>query len=83
MQPVEEVSVSGEVGEPPAGGLTVKRVVSLTCEVAVVVGACRVLLVRTERWAGRGAGAEAGVAQRGAHLAGLTAVVHRPLDVQG
>lgn len=56
---------------------------SLTCELTVVVGAGRVLLVGAERRAGRGAGAEAGVAQGRAHLAGLTAVVDRPLDVQG
>lgn len=53
----------------------------LTCEVTVVVGASRVLLVRAERWAGRGAGAEAGVAQGRAHLTGLTAVIDRPLDI--
>lgn len=56
---------------------------SPTCELTVVVGARRVLLVGAERRAGRGAGAEAGVAQGRAHLAGLTAVVDRPLNVQG
>lgn len=55
----------------------------LTCELTVVVGAGRVLLVGAERRAGRWAGAEAGVAQGRADLAGLAAVVHRPLDVQG
>lgn len=56
---------------------------SLTCELAVVVGAGRVLLVGAERGAGGGAGAEAGVSQRGAHFAGLAAVGDRPLHVQG
>lgn len=55
----------------------------LTCELTVVVGAGRVLLVGAERRAGGRAGAEAGVAQGRADLAGLAAVVHRPLDVQG
>lgn len=56
---------------------------SLTCELTVVVGACRVLLVGAEGRAGRGASAEAGVAEGRAHLTGLTAVVDRPLDIQG
>lgn len=56
---------------------------SLTCELTVVVGACRVLLVGTEGRACRGAGAEAGVAERRAHFTGLAAVVDRPLNVQG
>lgn len=56
---------------------------NLTCELTVVVGACRVLLVGAERRAGRWAGAEAGVAQGRAHFAGLAAVVHWPLDIQG
>lgn len=60
--------------------LPVSRV---TCKLAVVVGACRVLLVGAEGRAGRGACAEAGVAKGRAHLTGLTAVVDRPLDVQG
>lgn len=55
----------------------------LTGELTVVVGAGGVLLVGAERRAGGGAGAEAGVAQGRAHLAGLAAVVDRPLDVQG
>lgn len=55
----------------------------VTCELAVVVGAGRVLLVGADGRAGRRAGAEAGVAQGRADLAGLAAVVHRPLDVQG
>lgn len=55
----------------------------VTCELAVVVGAGRVLLVGADWRAGRRAGAEAGVAQGRADLAGLAAVVHRPLDVQG
>lgn len=55
----------------------------LTCELTVVVGTCRVLLVGAERRAGGGTGAEAGVAEGRAHLAGLTAVVDRPLDIQG
>lgn len=59
------------------------RFMSLTGELTVVVRACRVFLVRTEGRAGGGAGAEAGVAQGRAHLTGLTAVVDRPLDVQG
>ena len=48
----------------------------------VVVGARRVFLVGAERRAGGGTGAEAGVAEGGAHLTGLTAVVDRPLDIQ-
>lgn len=55
----------------------------VTCKLAVVVGAGRVLLVGADGRAGRRAGAEAGVAQGRADLAGLAAVVHRPLDVQG
>lgn len=54
-----------------------------TCELTVVVGACRVLLVWTEGRTGRGAGAEAGVAEGRAHLTGLAAVVDWPLDVEG
>lgn len=54
----------------------------LTSELAVVVGASGVLLVRAERRAGGGAGAEAGVAQGRAHLAGLAAVVDWPLNIQ-
>lgn len=57
--------------------------VGLTVELAVVVGARRVFLVGAEGRAGGGARAEAGVAQGRAHLTGLTAVVDRPLDVQG
>lgn len=56
---------------------------AFTCELTVVVGACRVLLVGAERRAGGRTGAKAGVAQGRAHLAGLTAVVDWPLDVQG
>lgn len=55
----------------------------LTSELTVVVGAGGVLLVGAERRAGGGAGAEAGVAQGRAHLAGLAAVVDGPLNVQG
>ena len=55
----------------------------VTCELTVVVGACRVLLVGAEWGAGRGACAEAGVTQGWAHFARLTAVVDWPLDVQG
>lgn len=54
-----------------------------TCELAVVVGAGGVLLVGADGRAGRRTGAEACVAEGRADLAGLTAVVHRPLDVQG
>lgn len=54
-----------------------------TCELAVVVGAGRVLLVGADGRAGRWASAEAGVAEGRADLAGLAAVVHRPLDIQG
>lgn len=64
------------------GPPTFLSVSSLTCELTVVVGACRVLLVGAERRAGGGASAEAGVAQGGTHLAGLTAVIDWPLGVQ-
>lgn len=36
----------------------------LTCELTVVIGTCRVFLVGAQGRAGRGTGAEAGVAQR-------------------
>lgn len=70
---------------PPARRLEKKRSRKsrLTSELTVVVGAGGVLLVGAERRAGGGAGAEAGVAQGRAHLAGLAAVVDWPLDVQG
>lgn len=55
----------------------------LTGEPTVVVGAGRVLLVRAERRAGGGAGAEAGVAQGRAHFTGVAAVVDWPLNIQG